>query len=226
MKCILVTAPRGHAAPSGARGRVVNPAMRHDAGQDSEWSAEARASAPFPSLEYVALREEIVKRIEIRFQSVSLTLLVAGTFLTIGLQPDAPPTTLLVYPLVATFLVALWAANDLRIAQIGDYIREKIEPATGAGGWQTYLHTVRSTATYGTMGRLSVFSARGVFVITEIAAVALAFLRFTDRFESARKVLVGEAPPRGDALLLLALLGCDVIALGLTIGFLRGRRPA
>ena len=38
--------------------------------------------------QYTSLRSEIEKRIEIRQQILALTLLVAGTFLTVGVQPN------------------------------------------------------------------------------------------------------------------------------------------
>jgi hypothetical protein len=61
--------------------------------------------------EYNALRDEILKRIELRQQFVSMTLTIAGVFLGIGVTTD---TIALVYPLLATFLAIGWAQNDLR----------------------------------------------------------------------------------------------------------------
>lgn len=55
---------------------------------------------------YKALRDEIVKRLEFRYQIINLTLVVAGTFLTIGVQANMPASVLLVYPLLASFLIA------------------------------------------------------------------------------------------------------------------------
>ena len=46
----------------------------------------AQHNFPFLISEYSALREEIVKRIEIQHQLLSLALIATGTILTIGFQ--------------------------------------------------------------------------------------------------------------------------------------------
>src|SRR6266480_5494904 len=90
--------------------------------------------------QYISLRNEIEKRIEIRQQILALTLLVAGTFLTVGVQPGVPEVVLLFYPLIAMFLGAIWEHNDLRIGQINFYIRTEVEKHLGAlgPGWETF----------------------------------------------------------------------------------------
>jgi hypothetical protein len=134
-----------------------------------------------PSLvvaEYSALREEIVKRKEIQYQLVTLALLVAGAFLTVGLQLGSPSGTLLVYPLLAVFIAGSWAQMDLRIGQLGEYIREKIEPLLPSHlGWETYLVAYPKLSRFGLVRSLSAFSARGVFITTQLIAIALAVLR-------------------------------------------------
>ena len=57
--------------------------------------------------QYISLRNEIEKRIEIRQQILALTLLVAGTFLTVGVQPNVPEVVLLFYPIIAMFLAMI-----------------------------------------------------------------------------------------------------------------------
>src|SRR6266566_6131317 len=90
--------------------------------------------------QYISLRNEIEKRIDIRQQILALTLLVAGTFLTVGVQPGVPEVVLLFYPLIAMFLGAIWEHNDLRIGQINFYIRTEVEKHLGAlgPGWETF----------------------------------------------------------------------------------------
>src|SRR5947209_11677955 len=84
--------------------------------------------------QYASLRSEIEKRIDIRQQILALTLLVAGTFLTVGVQPNVPEVVLLFYPLIAMFLGAIWEHNDLRVGQINFYIRTEVEKHLGALG--------------------------------------------------------------------------------------------
>src|SRR6266566_8346119 len=102
---------------------------------------EARSIGSLLLIEqYTSLRSEIEKRIEIRQQILALTLLVAGTFLTVGVQPNVPEVVLLFYPIIAMFLAALWEHNDLRVGQINFYIRMEVEKHLGAfgPGWETF----------------------------------------------------------------------------------------
>ena len=71
-------------------------------------------------LEYNSLRGEILKRIELRQQIISITLTLAGIFLSFGLSTD---TVALIYPPLAAFLSIAWAQNDFRIRDLATYIR-------------------------------------------------------------------------------------------------------
>ena len=90
--------------------------------------------------EYQALRSEILKRIEFRYQLINLILIVAGTFLTVGLQPNISASMLLVYPILALFLVAGWVHNGVATLRIARYIRKKAlrqkqHGSPYVGGW-------------------------------------------------------------------------------------------
>jgi hypothetical protein len=86
-------------------------------------------------VEYKALRDELLKRIELRQNILSLTFSIATIFLTVGigfgiLEDDHHNSigfAALCYPLVATFLALSWAQVDHRITDIGNYIKENIE---------------------------------------------------------------------------------------------------
>src|SRR5581483_7150390 len=90
--------------------------------------------------QYTSLRSEIEKRIDIRQQILALTLLVAGTFLTVGVQPNVPEVVLLFYPIISLFLGALWEHNDLRVGQINFFIRTEVEQHLDkfGPGWETF----------------------------------------------------------------------------------------
>lgn len=145
--------------------------------------------------QYVSLRNEVEKRIEIRQQILALTLLVAGTFLTVGVQPNVTELVLLFYPIIAMFLAAIWAHNDLRIGQLNFYIRTELEKYFGrfGPGWEAFRHQVfrpghkrRKHKGLGNAQKhplapqpgLIVFSTRGIFLITEAIAIAIAAIRF------------------------------------------------
>ncbi|UCC76608.1 MAG: hypothetical protein JSW37_14055, partial [Anaerolineales bacterium] len=92
--------------------------------------------------EYQALRGEIVKRIELRQQVLSFTLLGAGGLLSLGLQSDEVRVTLailLMYTVLALFLALVWMQSDLRVHDMAEYIRTRIEPAHDGLCWETFL---------------------------------------------------------------------------------------
>jgi hypothetical protein len=141
--------------------------------------------------QYVSLRNEI----EIRQQILALTLLVAGTFLTVGVQPNVPEVVLLFYPIIAMFLGAIWEHNDLRVGQLNFYIRTEVEKhLDGVGpGWeafrlQTFLprYTHRQHKGQGAeLGHpltpqfgLMTFATRGMFLTTQAMAIIVAAVRY------------------------------------------------
>jgi hypothetical protein len=143
------------------------------------------------AIEYNALRDEIVKRIGLRQQTLSITLTIAGVFLGIGVTTRA---VALVYPALATFLAIGWAQNDLRIKHAATYIRDYLEIKTPHLGWETHVHE-RREETRGRAFRLVILSHGGIFVLTQVVAVVIGLLTFS-----------------GTALE-WALLGIDVLAI-------------
>jgi len=73
----------------------------------------------FAIAEYSALRDEILKRIELQNQILNLTLILAGTVVSVGFQLNNGPIMLLIYPPIALVLSSGWEQNNLRIRQIG-----------------------------------------------------------------------------------------------------------
>lgn len=149
--------------------------------------------------QYTALRSEIEKRIDIRQQILALTLLVAGTFLTVGAQPNVPAVVLLFYPIIAMFLGAIWEHNDLRVGQINFYIRTEVEKHLGklGPGWETFRQQMFSTSyrdrkhsRSSTEQRhsltpqigLIVFATRGMFFTTQATTITVAAVRYISEF--------------------------------------------
>ncbi len=127
------------------------------------------------SHEYNALRSEILKRIEIRQQMLSVALTIAGVFLGVGITTGA---VALIYPPLAMFLALGWAQNDARIADIGIYIRTHMEPGMPGLNWETYSQQRRESAPWKGW-RFTVLSHAGVFVVTQIMALGVGLFRFT-----------------------------------------------
>jgi hypothetical protein len=136
---------------------------------------QSKDSTDFLLAEYIALRAEILKRIELQHQLITLSLVATGTFLSVGLQGS--PTLILTYPILAMFIGAAWSQSALRISQMGTYIRRRIEEGflSGELGWEH----MRANTDAPFFGSLSIFMSRGIFVGTQILAVFAALLKTT-----------------------------------------------
>ena len=130
----------------------------------------------FHLAEYAALRGEIVARTGIQHQLILALLTAAGVFLGIGIE-DSPEMTA-AFPALATFLAVAWVQSDLRVREIGEYIKDKIEPAmlgVGQGGWQASMPQRRVSFT-----RLGSW---GLILATELLVPTVAWAVRADRRE-------------------------------------------
>lgn len=126
-------------------------------------------------MEYKTLRDEILKRMDLRHQMVSVTLTIAGAFLGFGL---GTPGVVLVYPPLAAFLAVAWAQNDYRVRQVSTYIREHHEKYLPGLGWETHMQAQRSSGGVGAW-RLLLMSHGGIFLLTQLMAIGIGLLKFT-----------------------------------------------
>ncbi len=162
--------------------------------------------------EYCALREEIVKRIELQHKLAQLTIVFFGTLVGIALERGAP-MLLFSYPLVSVCIAMLWGQNDVRVRQIGTYIRDVLEHRAGnlvsprgttstvaPWGWEHYRSTITvhwpgSLALRGTQAALLGSQALALFLGLQHSDYSLDLPAFT-------------------------LLLLDIAAIGLTSAFL------
>ncbi len=121
-------------------------------------------------LEYNTLRAEILKRVELRQQLVSITLTLAGIFMSVGLSADL---VVLVYPPLATLLAFSWAQNDVRISNIAKYIRENLEVLPLGLHYETHVYQTREKEDGVGLLRFVIFSHTGIFLLTQIMAIAI-----------------------------------------------------
>lgn len=138
--------------------------------------------------EHAALREEIVKRVDIQHQLISLSVLVAGTFYSVGLQPNSS-TMPLIYPFLAMFLAAAWFHNELLVIQIGGYIRYRIEPTFQVLGWDLILPTLAADRRT-PLGLLDVFAARGILVGSQTLAIFISLIASSLQIDTTRLILM------------------------------------
>lgn len=150
----------------------MNDAIQSPDNQISETTPQENDGIKFSIAEYSALRDEILKRTEVQHQILLLTITALGAFLSNSSK--AAITAILVFPILALFLAAAWAHSDIRIRQIGAYIRSQESQLSGIGrGWENYLHSTTPTAR---LGSLAFFASRGIFVGAQILSMCIALL--------------------------------------------------
>lgn len=127
-------------------------------------------------LEYTALRNEILKRIELRQQVIQIALAFAGVLFSFGV---ARPGVAFVFPPLAALMATAWAQNDFRIRDLGTYLRDRIEPNLAGLGWETHLQKGRK-ASPDTTWRRTVYSHGGIFLGTQIIAIGIGLANFSN----------------------------------------------
>ena len=137
-------------------------------------------------MEYASLRSEILKRIEMRQQIVSVTLTLAGIFLGVGIGTQS---VALVYPPLATFLAFGWAQNDFRIRDLAKYIRERIETAMPGVAYESYVQEKRGRSAGLGSWRFVVLSHGGIFLSTQVMAIGIGLASFA--FDALAWALIG-----------------------------------
>lgn len=125
--------------------------------------------------EYAALRAEIVQRIDLRQQILTFSLAIAGSLISIGVQSVVSPLVLLVSPILALFLASLWKHCDMRIWEIGRYIQTHIEQKLDGIGWEQHSYQSHQTDRI----RAQELSATGIFILTQVVAIAVALPRLS-----------------------------------------------
>lgn len=124
--------------------------------------------------EFSALRGEILQRAQFQQQVVNLAILVAGTLLTVFFQFGASRWILLSYPLLALFMSLEWSFNNIRIREIGWYIRTEIEEKWAGFGWESHLKSSRHERPLPWLSGANL--AYGTFVALPLAVMAVAAL--------------------------------------------------
>lgn len=117
--------------------------------------------------EYSALREEIVKRIELEYQIIYLTLFIFSTMCGFALSYKIP-LIVLPYPILCVLLTSAWINSDSSIFHISEYIKNQIEATVGQDtiGWEHYIAPRKFPL-------LSLSSVGDTFVITTLIAIGI-----------------------------------------------------
>jgi len=137
--------------------------------------SNASGNAASKETEYATLREEVLKRLEGRQQTLSIALTLAGAFL--GLGWNAGSVVMLLYPLIALLLAVSWAQNEVIIQQLNAYIRDYLEGGDTGRGWQRYSNQHMSQIRI--MGwPIEILAIGGIFVLTQLMAIGLGAYKF------------------------------------------------
>ena len=152
--------------------------------------------------QYEALREEVLRRLDLRQQLLTFTMLVAGSFFGLGLQSWVSGLTVLCYPLIALFLAGAWTQHDRRIGQIAVYLRsfEDAYLSRYGPGWETQRRTTLPTKVHRLTSGLIVIPARGVFLSSQALALLVGIARYVQE-------------PSSMIALFLVLIGADVLVM-------------
>lgn len=127
--------------------------------------------------QYDALRQEILKQMEIEHQLVYLLLTIFAIVLGFKFT-EVSALPLLSYPAVALSLSLSWSYSDSRAKELGDFIKDHIEQyytkligevKIGLIGWESHLRRENPTPYRGY--RLSIVL---VFLLTELSAIGVA----------------------------------------------------
>jgi len=134
--------------------------------------------------EYKALRDEILKRMEMRHQFVFWGLMATGAFFTYAAARGVPASVPLLLPVYGFSLAWGWMHNDVRIAELGEYVQTEIESRVGdVKMWQAWKERRRGEQPETRfLGGLQL-AAAGVFVSFQLLAMAVAYPRLGTTFE-------------------------------------------
>jgi F0F1-type ATP synthase assembly protein I len=121
----------------------------------------------FLLVEYCSLREEIVKRIELEYQILYITLFIFSTMCGFALANKAS-ILILPYPIICVLLTSAWVNSDFSIFHLAEYIKNHIEAKIGeeTTGWEHYLTAKKPFL-------LSTLSVGGTFVSTTLIAIVI-----------------------------------------------------
>jgi 8-oxo-dGTP diphosphatase len=148
---------------------------------------QPRGNEPKPGMleEYAALRSEILERVKMRQQILTFTLVIGGTFLTLGVQFDKT-LALLIFPVLATLLALLWVQSDVRAGEIGEYIRANVESHLDGVRWETHIRQKYASQKL----RSAEVSAFWVFWVTEIFSILIAAPKLVFSIEETALVIL------------------------------------
>lgn len=169
-------------------------------------------------IQFNTLRAEILERMNLRQQILTVALAGVGIF-SVGVTGEITlPIFLLFYPPLGLCLAIAWSHHDVRTGEIGEYLLRHIEPHFATLKWEKFMRELYASRN-NISKSMAEYASMGAFIGTEIAAIILAvsfqFLRLTTA-----------APPSSELYFrfFFSLIAVDIVAVVLTYRFIRERR--
>src|SRR5262245_45055992 len=128
-------------------------------------------------LEYNAAKQEVLKRIDVRYQIISITITIAGAFYGFGWSSGS--IIILIFPVIGFCLALGWMQNELRIKHLNDYIYNDLSRTLPGLGWNAYIN---DKAPKLNMWFSPLLSPGSVFILIQAIAVLLGLLRGLNSF--------------------------------------------
>lgn len=183
---------------------------------------EASPSKEELIIQYEALRSEVLSRLNMRQNLLTTTVAGAGVFSLFISGMAAAPILLLLYPWFTLCIAIAWSHHDVRVGEIGQYVKTYIEPHFPGLNWETFMLDLYSDKKQ-TGRNMAELASKGTFIGTEIATILLAiFLQIllTINVNNQNPMVWQSAY----YLLFALLLIMDVAIVFLTRSFIRERR--
>ncbi|MDA2806886.1 hypothetical protein [Nocardiopsis suaedae] len=155
--------------------------------------------------EYVSIRSEIIKLIELQSQIVSLVVVSVGAVLGVAAQTSSSGLAF-VYPVLALILGTTWLNHAHSVSRCALYLAQNVELHRGNGalGWEGFVQ--RNPLRFGMLGYWGV---RSIFMGSSLVALA-----------------VGWSLIEKDTLLIIAGVISSAISLGTVVLFMLWREPS
>jgi hypothetical protein len=138
-------------------------------------------------MEYKALRDEILVRIDLRQKLLATTLILAAAFLGFLANNPEYQSAALIYPPLASFIAVAWTQDDYGIRDASIYIREYIEKEIPTLRWEHYKRELRITNSWHS---IILLSHLGVIIITQIMSLAIGLSVPTAEWHDYAPILV------------------------------------
>lgn len=128
-----------------------------------------------PDKEYDALRQEILKRLEMQNNHLNLMLTILTVLFSFGVSNT---NIAFLIPPILCLLAFIWKGNNLMIIKLSTYIKNKFEGENFDLGWETYNE--QTSAKLFSKNKTFLFAAGpfGIFIFSSIIAIGIGISKY------------------------------------------------